>query len=48
MCSWIDNQWSSSVVTARFDYYVQSLHHQHQDLHHLIYLILLGRLELNL
>jgi hypothetical protein len=46
--SWIDNQWSSGVVTASVQSSVQSLHHQHRDLHQLTYLYVLEDRDPNL
>jgi hypothetical protein len=40
MCAQIDNQWSHGVVTARVYCYVQSLDHQHRDLHQSTYMYL--------
>jgi hypothetical protein len=38
MCARIGNQWSRGVVTARVRTdIVQSLHHQHRDLHQSTY-----------
>jgi hypothetical protein len=38
--AWIDNQQSGGVVTTRFQSFVQSLHHQCQDLQQSTYLYL--------
>jgi hypothetical protein len=46
MCTRVGNQWSRGVVTARVrTYAVQSLHHQHRDLHQSTYPVPLGRLD---
>jgi hypothetical protein len=38
MCAWVGNQWSHGVVIARVRTdIVQSLRHQHRDLHQLTY-----------
>jgi hypothetical protein len=38
--AWIDNQWSSGVVTARVRRSIRGLHHQRRDLHQSTYLYL--------
>jgi hypothetical protein len=44
MCTRVGNQWSYGVVTARVRTdAVQSLHHQHRDVHQLTYPVPLGR-----
>jgi hypothetical protein len=41
MCARVGNQRSHGVVITRFQSSIQSLHHQHRDLHQLTYLYLL-------
>jgi hypothetical protein len=49
MCTWVGNQWSRGVATARVRTdAVRSLHHQRRDLHQSTYPIPLGRSGLNL
>jgi hypothetical protein len=44
VCTWVGNQWSRGVVTARVQTdTVRSLRHQHRDLHQSTYPIPLGR-----
>jgi hypothetical protein len=47
MCVWVGNQRSRGIVTARVQTdAVQSLHHQHRDLHQSTYAVPLGRSRL--